>query len=95
VSEHGRIEVEAFSIDQAVEHDCFGSMGRAAWSPAPVIRARVDLVMDEVGLARFLDAMEAAVPGFRRPGRSQTTRPLPEATRALPAGPIDAEFVDE
>jgi hypothetical protein len=96
VSERGVIGVTAFSVEEERQPLRFGLDMGVRWDRT-TYKASVELVLDDAGLDRFLDAMEAAVPGFSRGHRRRSTESpaLPETTRALPVGPIDAEFVDE
>lgn len=96
MSERGTIVVEGFSVQTERESTCFGGSGYVGFTAPRFHRARLDLVLDDAGLDRFLDVMEQICPGFSRgrPRRVPEAPALPETTRALPAGPIAAEFVD-
>lgn len=91
--ERGEIRVTGFSYESDGSPMCYGASGRPFWH-RDSYSVRLDMVMDREGLRRFLAIMEQIAPGFRQQHASSVP-PLPETTRALPCGPIDAEFVDD
>lgn len=94
--EEGEIRVVGFSVSQERSVHGYDRSRRTSYyvEREPIAQVQLDMLMDSAGLQRFYALMEQIVPGFRRQHASSVPV-LPETTRMLPRGPIDAEFVDE